>query len=104
MFLIFSFLCLMPEASKSSYLTGDVGYDMYLREAHRQVSGVWVCVCVCVYVSMHVCLIKSTYLTGDVGYDMYLREAHRQVSGVCGVCVCVCVQACMFDQVYLSYW
>ncbi|XP_072033663.1 FHF complex subunit HOOK interacting protein 2A-like isoform X2 [Amphiura filiformis] len=30
------FLTLMPEASKSSYLTGDVGYDMYLREAHRQ--------------------------------------------------------------------
>lgn len=29
------FLGLIPEENKSSYLTGDTGYDMYLREAHR---------------------------------------------------------------------
>ena len=38
----------MPEASKSSYLTGDVGYDMYLREAHRQVSSLCVGAGACV--------------------------------------------------------
>ncbi|XP_038070551.1 protein FAM160B1-like isoform X2 [Patiria miniata] len=30
-----SFLGLMPEEARSSYLTGDIGYDTYLREAHR---------------------------------------------------------------------
>ncbi|XP_071792770.1 FHF complex subunit HOOK interacting protein 2A-like isoform X3 [Asterias amurensis] len=30
-----SFLNLMPDEARSSYLTGDIGYDMYLREAHR---------------------------------------------------------------------
>ena len=33
----FSFLSLLPEELKSSYQTADSGYDMYLRDAHKQV-------------------------------------------------------------------
>ncbi|XP_071947513.1 FHF complex subunit HOOK interacting protein 2A-like [Antedon mediterranea] len=29
------FLSLLPDVAKSSYITGDVGYDMYLRDAHK---------------------------------------------------------------------
>lgn len=32
-----SFLSLLPEQLKSSYQTADSGYDMYLRDAHKQV-------------------------------------------------------------------
>lgn len=33
----FSFISLVPDEIKTSALTGDTGYDTYLRDAHRQV-------------------------------------------------------------------
>lgn len=36
-FTVFSFLTLLPEELKSSYQTADSGYDMYLKDAHKQV-------------------------------------------------------------------
>ena len=36
-FLFFSFISLVPDEIKTSALTGDSGYDTYLRDAHRQV-------------------------------------------------------------------
>lgn len=35
--LFFSFISLVPDEIKTSALTGDTGYDTYLRDAHRQV-------------------------------------------------------------------
>ena len=32
-----SFISLVPDEIKTSALTGDTGYDTYLRDAHRQV-------------------------------------------------------------------
>lgn len=38
LWLLLSFLCLVPDEAKSSYQVEGTGYDTYLRDAHRQVS------------------------------------------------------------------
>ncbi|KAK6174637.1 hypothetical protein SNE40_017875 [Patella caerulea] len=38
--IVTSFLSLLPEEAKSSYQTADSGYDMYLKDAHKQFSNV----------------------------------------------------------------
>lgn len=35
--IFYSFISLVPDEIKTSALTGDTGYDTYLRDAHRQV-------------------------------------------------------------------
>ena len=103
----FSFLCLLPEEAKSSYQTADSSYDMYLRDAHKQVN---MCFVFRVFIaSSHALLLLSfaSFLTVIYSVKAYCWAAYslneQQQDGISVCWRFICSNSLSLARCFLFY-